>query len=184
MTTFRRFKPEEDVSSMTQVRSSQQRKVRNSIISQYPLIEEHLEELLPKKQPLMIAKCHNHVSILVVNHKPLFFQIRDGPFIPVLRILHKYPFMMTQMRVDRGAIKFIINGANVMAKGLTNPGGELPNDIPAETPVAIMAEGKQTALGIGMTKLSSDEIRNAESGIAIELLHHLGDDLWKTPYLE
>ena len=59
--------------------------------------------------------------------------------------------------MDKGAIKFVLSGANVMAPGLTSPGGKLtPCD--KNTVVAVMAEGKEHALAIGITKLSSDEM--------------------------
>eukprot|EP00453_Perkinsus_chesapeaki_P002935 CAMPEP_0185919702 /NCGR_PEP_ID=MMETSP0924C-20121207/7159_1 /TAXON_ID=321610 /ORGANISM="Perkinsus chesapeaki, Strain ATCC PRA-65" /LENGTH=32 /DNA_ID= /DNA_START= /DNA_END= /DNA_ORIENTATION= len=31
--------------------------------------------------------------------------------------------MMPLVRVDRGAIKFVLKGANIMTPGLTSPGG-------------------------------------------------------------
>jgi PUA domain protein len=36
------------------------------------------------------------------------------------------------MQVDKGGIKFILNGANVMAPGLTSPGGKM-DDVPENT---------------------------------------------------
>jgi PUA domain protein len=60
-------------------------------------------------------------------------------------------------QVDKGAIKFVLSGANIMSPGLTSPGGKM---LPAEKNaiVAIMAEGKEHALAIGITKLSTDEM--------------------------
>ena len=31
----------------------------------------------------------NHVNLVVVNNVPLFFNIRDGPYMPTLRLLHQ-----------------------------------------------------------------------------------------------
>ena len=45
------------------------------------------------------------MSIVIVGDEPLFFQWRDGPYYPTLRLLHKYPRMMSVLRVDKGAIK-------------------------------------------------------------------------------
>lgn len=47
-------------------------------------------------------------------------------------------------------------------------------------PVAIYAEGKEHAMALGLTKLSTEEIRSVNKGIAVELMHHLNDGLWKT----
>lgn len=67
---------------------------------------------------------------------PLFFNYRDGPFMPTLKVLHQIPKAMQWVRADKGAIPFVLSGANVMCPGLTSKGGELPiNEIPAGTPV-------------------------------------------------
>ena len=31
----------------------------------------------------------NHLNLVVVNNVPLFFNIRDGPYMPTLRLLHQ-----------------------------------------------------------------------------------------------
>ena len=98
--------------------------------------------------------------------------------MPSLRILHKYPFMMPHMQCDKGAIKHIFSGSNVMAPGLTSPGGRM-DDVEVGEVVAIMAEGKEHAMGMGITFMSSDEIRTENKGIAIELIQFVNDGLWK-----
>lgn len=65
--------------------------------------------------------------------------------------------MMPQVRVDAGAIKHILSGADVMCPGLTNPNASLP-DLPEGTMVAIMAEGKEHAMAIGQMKMSSAQM--------------------------
>lgn len=45
------------------------------------------------------------------------------------------PGIMKKFRVDRGAIKFVLAGANIMCPGLTSAGGALDDDVPADAPV-------------------------------------------------
>jgi predicted RNA-binding protein (TIGR00451 family) len=45
------------------------------------------------------------------------------------------PEIMKKFQVDRGAIKFVLSGANIMCPGLTSPGGALDNEVDEETPV-------------------------------------------------
>ncbi|KAK9735479.1 hypothetical protein RND81_04G208200 [Saponaria officinalis] len=174
----------EDVSSHNQVKASVQRKIRQSIAEEYPGLEPVLEDLLPKKVPLIVVKCQNHLNLVVVNNVPLFFNIRDGPYMPTLRLLHQYPNIMKKFQVDRGAIKFVFSGANIMCPGLTSPGGVLDEEVDAERPVAIMAEGKQHALAIGFTKMSAKNIKTVNKGIGVDTLHYLNDGLWKMERLE
>ncbi|EEF49907.1 60S ribosomal protein L18, putative [Ricinus communis] len=169
----------DEVSSQNQVKASVQRKIRQSIADEYPGLEPVLDDLLPKKSPLIVAKCQNHLNLVMVNSVPLFFNIRDGPYMPTLRLLHQYPNIMKKLQVDRGAIKFVLAGANIMCPGLTSPGGALDEEVEAETPVAIMAEGKQHALAIGFTKMSAKDIKTINKGIGVDNMHYLNDGLWK-----
>ncbi|XP_064990175.1 uncharacterized protein LOC135627793 isoform X3 [Musa acuminata AAA Group] len=150
----------EDISAQNQVKASVQRKIRQSIADE------------------------NHLNLVLVNSVPLFFNIRDGPYMPTLRLLHQYPDIMKKFQVDRGAIKFVLSGANIMCPGLTSPGGALDEEVLEETPVAIMAEGKQHALAIGYTKLSAKDIKTINKGIAVDNMHYLNDGLWKMERLE
>ncbi|KAL6494313.1 hypothetical protein OROGR_031113 [Orobanche gracilis] len=79
----------EEVSAQNQVKASVQRRIRQSIAEEYPGLELVLDDLLPKKSPLVVAKCSNHLNLVLVNNVPLFFNIRDGPYMPTLRLLHQ-----------------------------------------------------------------------------------------------
>lgn len=61
------------------------------------------------------------------------------------------------LQVDKGAIRFVLSGANIMCPGLTSPGA-LMCPVAKDTVVAIMAEGKQHALAIGITTMSTDDM--------------------------
>ena len=102
---FKRFSQEECVSSQSQVKSSVGRGIRQAIVEQYPRIEEVLDDLLPKKDPMVVAKCTNHIQLLVVRGEPLFFQQRDGPWYPTLRLVHRHAsvFEPVGWRTDAGA---------------------------------------------------------------------------------
>ena len=100
------------------------------------------------------------------------------------------PDAFTKVQVDRGAIKFVLSGANIMyvglvhslmdrCPGLTSKGAWMPEDnIPLDTIVAVMAEGKEHALAVGQMKMTSDDIRSINKGIGVETLTSLGDPLW------
>eukprot|EP01117_Protostelium_nocturnum_P006659 TRINITY_DN2398_c0_g1_i1.p1 TRINITY_DN2398_c0_g1~~TRINITY_DN2398_c0_g1_i1.p1 ORF type:complete len:189 (-),score=63.70 TRINITY_DN2398_c0_g1_i1:53-619(-) len=178
-----RFTKEEDVASQSLVKSSVSRGIRSTILENNPGIEDIIDDILPKKQQMHIAKCSNHITFITVDNEPLFFNERDGPYAPTLRLLHKYPNILPQVQVDRGAIKFVMGGANIMCPGLTSAGGKLPDDIPEGAIVAVMAEGKQHALGVGLMKMSSKDIKAQNKGIGIDNLHFLNDGLWKLPSL-
>ena len=87
--------------------------------------------------------------------------------------------MMPKLQVDAGAIKFVCNGSNIMCPGLTSEGAYM-DDVPEETVCAIYAEDKANALAIGVTTMSTKDIREINKDIGVENLHFLGDGLWDT----
>lgn len=71
----------------------------------------------------------NHVQIVYIKDKPMFFSSREGFWFPTLRILHKYPQMMPRLRADTGAIKHVLSGAHIMCPGLTSPGATIHDEV-------------------------------------------------------
>jgi len=47
--------------------------------------------------------------------------------LPHLRLVHRFPSAFPSIRIDRGAIRFVLSGATLMAPGLTSTGGRLPS---------------------------------------------------------
>lgn len=126
----------------------------------------------------------DHLNFVVVRGVPLFFRVREGPYLPTLRLLHQYPSMMPSVRVDKGAVKFVLKGADVMCPGITSAGGDASVELPALAPVAVRAEGKEHALAVGFTRMSTADIRGINKGIGIESVHFCGDALWTAPAFE
>lgn len=172
---FKRFDPDHDVSTSTQVKASIQRALKTSLLEQHSMItEEQLAVLLPKKNPLVQYKVGPHL-VLYCRHiehedksptdEPILFQKRNGPILPALKFAHRYNSLeFTHVTVDKGAIPYLLGGANVMCPGLTNPGGEMPSDdvdkpgLAKGDGVVIFAEGKEFALGVGAMTMSSTEV--------------------------
>ncbi|KAG9295715.1 hypothetical protein G9A89_001732 [Geosiphon pyriformis] len=177
---FKKFNYKEDVANQSQVKSSVQRNIRTKVLEQYKQLEPVIDEVLPKKTPLVLVKCHEHINLLTMNNEIVFFQHFDGPYYPTLRLLHKYPDSFPKVQVDRGAIKFILSGANIMCPGLTSKGGRMEEELSAGTIVGVFAEGKEHAIAIGLMKLSTQDIKQKNKGIGIDNIHYLNDPLWKT----
>jgi PUA domain protein len=51
--------------------------------------------------------------------------------------LSSVPDLLPSVQVDRGAIKFVLKGVDIMSPGCTSAGGDLSADLPAETYVAM-----------------------------------------------
>uniref|UniRef100_A0A4W5RTR7 Malignant T-cell-amplified sequence n=1 Tax=Hucho hucho TaxID=62062 RepID=A0A4W5RTR7_9TELE len=172
---FKKFDEKENVSNCIQLNTSVIKGIKNQLLDHFPDIESWLNHIMPKKDPVKIVRCHEHIEILTVNGELLFFRQREGLFYPTLRLLHKYPFILPHQQVDKGAIKFVLSVANIMCPGLTSPGVKLYPST-SETVVAIMAEGKQYALCVVVMKMSAENKVN--KGVGVENVHLLNDRLW------
>ena len=65
-----------------------------------------------------------------------------------------------------------------MCQGLTSPGGRIEDALKGET-VVLNAEGKEHAMAVGVLEKDANAIKTDNSGIAIESLNFMGDDLWR-----
>lgn len=88
-----------------------------------------------------ITFSHDHIELLINSAgEQLFFRSRDGNWLvfviqnffcsmyydirnlcfrmPTLRLYHKYPVFLPKQQVDKGAIRFVLSGANIMCPGL------------------------------------------------------------------
>ncbi|VDD84148.1 unnamed protein product [Mesocestoides corti] len=172
---FKKFNEKESVSSVNTAKNTVSKTIKNKVSENFEIAKEYLDKILPKKEPLKLLKCHDHIELFAdPNGEVIFFRQRDGPFVPTLKLLHKYPFLLPQLQVDRGAIKHVLNGSNIMCPGLTSPGAKLC-DVPKGTVVAIMAEGKEHAVAVGITAMSATEMYN---NVGVETWHYLNDGLW------
>lgn len=91
-----------------------------------------------------------------------------------------YPFLasgivdsLPRVVVDMGAIRFICNGADVMAPGITKMDDFQKDDFVV---VRDVTHGKALVLGRAMK--SSMEINASKKGKVIKNLHYVGDKLW------
>lgn len=175
---FKKF-TREDISSRSNIKGSVQKGLRNKFIEQFPDLESELENIIPKKSQLVQVKCSDKWFLYCIDNQLIFSQHFDDELVPSLRLVHKYPKLFPMVRVDRGAIKFVLGGANIMCPGLTSKGAQLPEAPGYEKGqiVAIYAEGKEHALAVGYLTMSTEEIKNVNKGIGINLIEYLGDGL-------
>lgn len=109
----------------------------------------------------------------------------DDPIIPHLKLVHQFPHAFPKMRIDRGAIRFVLSGATLMAPGLTSKGGQIPekdDELKEGEIVAIEAEGKEEICLIGQLRMGSEEMKEKKKGVVMDSGHYLGDGLWNMQF--
>ncbi|KAG4303315.1 hypothetical protein PCK1_000279 [Pneumocystis canis] len=107
------FKGKDYIKGTTQIKSSVQKAFRIKIIEIYPNLEPFIFEIFPKKSQLTLIKCEERISLYVLNNEVLFFQFFENIY-PHLKLLHKYPDAFLKVQADKGVIKSILSGANLI----------------------------------------------------------------------
>ena len=112
-------------------------------------------------------------TIILVNQQPAFFKY-NTKFMPTLQYLQTHAMLKT-ISVDMGAIKFIIQGADIMRPGII----AIQEGIEKDEIIVVIDEKNKNPLAIGIALCGSAEMQKMKSGKAIKNIHYVGDELWK-----
>lgn len=112
-------------------------------------------------------------SLILVNGKPLLFEI-EGQLFPTVRGALEMKLQKRLVIVDKGAVRFVSNGADIMAPGVVEADPEInEGDL-----VIIAEETHRKPLAIGKALMEGPQMVKADSGKAIKSIIHVGDKLW------
>jgi PUA-domain protein len=113
-------------------------------------------------------------EFIFVDGEALLFKV-NGRIFPTVRGALKLNPSRRRVVVDPGAVKFIVNGADVMGRGIV----EADELIKEGDLVIIVEKTHGKALAIGRALKSGKEMVG-KAGKAVESIHHVGDELWKS----
>ena len=91
------------------------------------------------------------------------------PFLSCASLLEKFP----AVGVDKGAIRFVCNGADVMRPGIVSHGGFAMGD------VVCVTEPGGKYLAVGKAMVDSEDLQAMERGNAVKNLHYISDRYWE-----
>lgn len=112
-------------------------------------------------------------SLILVEGKPFLFEI-EGHLFPTVRGALEMGLQKRLVVVDKGAIRFVSNGADIMAPGIT----EADPEIKEGDFVIVVEETHRKPLAIGKALMGGQQMVDADSGKAIKSITHVGDKLW------
>ena len=127
-------------------------------------------ELSKKDQCILKEDSH---KILYINNEPSFFYYNDKP-VPTLKYLQTHE-RLKKITVDMGAVKFVVNGADIMRPGIT----EIEDGIQRDDFIVIIDQNNKKPLSVGIAQLGTEEFREPTSGQVIKNIHFVGDDIWQ-----
>ena len=136
----------------------------NKLLEKYGIV-------LSKKDLVVLVE--DKQKIIMLNNTASFFYHGEN-LIPTLRYLQENQ-VLKEIVVDMGAVKFVINGADVMRPGIV----EIKEGISKDDFIVIVDVNNNKPLAVGIALLNSEDMRSATAGKVIKNIHHVGDELWR-----
>lgn len=157
------------------LRKKELKEFEKYLASQYPKLSTVLGKLESGFVVELEDADRQGISIIILNELPAFVQVDETLRIPTLVLVKMSGIESTQHAVvDEGAVKYLLNGADVMSPGIIECSG-----FQKEALVTVWNPTKEAPLCIGKALMSCDEIMKTRKGKAIKNMHHAGDKIWK-----
>ncbi len=112
-------------------------------------------------------------KVILINKKPSFFYY-NGRLVPTLKFLQENN-LLKKITVDMGAVKFVVNGADIMRPGIV----DVEEGIAKEDFVVVVDKNNRKSLAVGIALFNSEEMKATGSGKMVKNIHYVGDELWK-----
>jgi malignant T-cell-amplified sequence len=126
---------------------------------------------LPKSAQARCAEPEEGAVFVVLNGFE-FVQVGETyfPYLGSQSTLALFP----QAHVDEGAIRFLLNGADVMRPGIRR----FDDWGPAGKMVIVREEKKGRAIAVGPSVVAGSEVQGMTKGGCVKNVHHVGDRYW------
>lgn len=159
------------VKSRVQLRKNAKNKMLKDLVSTFGDTMVGIEDKFLEKITL------DEYSLILVDGKPLLFEI-EGQLFPTVRGALEMELNKRIVTVDKGAIRFVSNGADVMAPGIVDADSEIKED----DLVIVVEQAHRKPLAIGKALMKGPQMVEADSGKAIKSITHVGDKLWNMEF--
>lgn len=130
------------------------------------------------QKTLILQSIKTEEGTFIVKDKKIWWFLYDGKYIPSIHFLRELNPGLHKIVVDIGAIRFITNGADVMAPGIVS----FDDDITKGSYVVIHEEQANAILGVGISLIEAEEFNKNKKGKVVKLIHHLKDKIWSAQF--
>jgi len=109
-------------------------------------------------------------NLIFVNDKPMLIEIESKYYPTLFNTLD-----LKSIYVDKGAIPFVVKGADIMAPGISRFDSFLKDDI-----VFVKDDSHNKVLALGIALINSEELEKEKKGKAIKTYNFVGDKIWES----
>ncbi len=130
------------------------------------------QDILPKVKNIKVYEIERDKCLLSVDDKMVAAQVRGliVPFLAKQEQLQRFP----SVTIDRGAVKFVCNGAKVMRPGIINFDSFKKGEL-----VVVKDQTHGRALAVGLALEDSEVAEGMTKGYVIDTLHYISDKIWE-----
>ena len=112
-------------------------------------------------------------SFLYDPEQQVQFFLYEDKYLPTLQFIRTYPSIrIPKVKVDQGAVPYILNGADIYTQGIISVLGEFN-----ENSIVLIVNPQDSVLALGKTILNSTELLTSKIK-GILNIHYLGDRIW------
>jgi PUA-domain protein len=136
-------------------------------------IDEQLHTHISLDNTIIETGKQENIEFVYIDKKPCFFRREKRLFFTIIGLLHFKP-SRSYVIVDMGAVKFVTNGADIMAPGIV----AADETIAVDDAVCICDENHKKPLAVGIAMKTGLEMMQLQKGKAVKMIHYVGDELW------
>lgn len=133
-------------------------------------VSKEFAELLPDIIEILETKGKKFVF---VDGEAVVFESENGYF-PTVRGALRIKGDKRTITVDRGAVPYIVNGADIMRPGVV----AYDRDIKTGDLVVVREETHKKAIAIGVSLWDGDDFASKSTGKCAKNVQFVGDDVW------
>ncbi len=159
-----------DLSVKFQPLSKKKKKMLTPNLVNYFDSEEELAKFLKDTEIFeMTDKTRNLHYLLDKNQKVIFFKL-ENKWTPSLHLIMKKQLNIPSVMVDEGAVRFILNGADIFGQGIIQVDKRIKED-----DVLVIKNPQQTSIAVGIALVSAPDMKK---GRVIKNIHRIGDKIY------
>ncbi len=153
------------------IQKSQIKELQADILKHYD--EKFLNQIFPKKARVEVIQTEAGDTLYAINNVLKLWKSKDG-YIPVLTLLFNKQVDLKEIVVDKGAIRFVSNNADVFRAGIT----EIDKSIKKGDILQIVDENNHRAIAVGKAMYNAKEMEDMKEGKVIKNLLCVKSKVW------
>ena len=131
--------------------------------------KKELSEKLPKGYVVEKKDDIKEKDNMLYKNEVKFLIIKDNKFLPHLKSINEKEYK--SIYVDKGAIPFVIKGADIMRPGIR----KIDENIVKSEIILVKDETHGKTLAIGFAEHNSEDMQKQEKGKSVIIYHYVGD---------